>query len=286
MNIRATAIAYRNITTTPAVSERISIARDAHVMAGVNPLYSKNAIKAALFRPRVDELDPGGDALNLCSSGNISHFMATCGRREFVCVDRLPLINRGFNWPVVGPPSQIVLASSARKMQRQGYWHNQLNIAHFQETGIFLLFEILAIGASQLEVFEAQGVDGLYKLVFDLQEQKYCVHFVQALLNAQTDILFIDPAKTGLVMLKAGDGPDLPGHSYQYLENLISKLMPGALIATDKPMGSPLLKNIFKEQADVFDASPAALRYLSPQIIEDGKYGQVRFLYQVRPATT
>ena len=281
--MRVAGITYKNITRTPVVSDRIAIARQAQGMIrGANPVYSVDIIKAAQLRSKVIEMDAGGEAVQLCSSGNLSAFMFACARREFICVDQTPFFNRTLGWATLGETPQELLARGLLGKMHRGYWHNNEDIAPFKEVSIFMLLESIAMGAEQLEVFEANEVQGLYKLVFDLQQEKYCVHFIQSLLDENSQIPFLDPTEAGIVMLKAGDGVLLKGPSYKYLESLVPKLKPGSLVITDRAIKNSLLIRRFELSDEEMGIAQSSCLYNFPDIIEDAKYGELRLLYQVK----
>lgn len=271
-------IAYKNITHTQPVQTRLQIIHQALAFdQGCAMVYSKSVMEAMRFQARVRDLHPGGQSIYVCSSGDLSHFMFATGKKEFFCFDMLPFLNdskHGPGWMLFGEHSSSVLSQAAFNKQRMSYWHNQY-IKIFNETGTFMLFEVLGLGGKNLNVFEAKGIDGLYKITFDLQSERYCVHFKQTDLKIGNEMLLLDPAEIGLLMIKAGDGAGLANLAYEFLERtVIPSLMPGALIFTDRRFESDLLKVLFQKQE-----APAC--GLPQRIMDDAKYGQIQFLYQL-----
>jgi len=273
-------IAYKNITQSPAVQTRLQIVRQALGYAGDvgGSVYSKSIMEVMRFQARVRELDPGRKSVYACSSGDLSHFMFATGKKEFFCFDMLPFFNdlsQGLGWLLFGESPIEVLVKADQVKRRRGHWHNEF-IKVFNETGIFMLFEVLGLGGQNPNVFEAQGIDGLYKINFDLQSERYCVHFKQANLQIGNEISLLEPSEIGLLMVKAGDGAGLANLAYEFLEQtVIPGLMPGALIFTDRSFNHDFLETLFQRSRQ--------RNFSVPQRIDDyGKYGQIQFLYRVR----
>ncbi len=274
-------ITYRNITQSQPVQTRLQIIHQALASGqGGSMVYSKSVMEAMQFQARVSDLHPGGKSIYICSSGDLSHFMFATGKKEFFCFDMLPFFHNskhGPGWMLFGEHPSSVLSQAAFNRQRIGYWHNQY-IKIFNETGIFMLFEILGLGGENLNVFEAKAVDGLCKITFDLRSERYCVYFQQADLKIGNEMPLLDPAEIGLLMIKAGDGAGLANLAYEFLERtVIPDLMPGALIFSDRRFSCDFLEVLFQKPE-----APAC--GLPQRIMDDAKYGEIQFLYQLTRA--
>lgn len=165
--------------------------------------------------------------------------------------------------------------------QGKGHWHNFFHIPYFMESGIFVLFEAIALEAENLQVFKAEKEQELYKITFDLRRGKYVVYYKQAVLTEGTELPFIDPASLGMIMLKGGDSnrQQIKDSAYRFLISLIPGLLTGAMIMTDKALASPRLEEMPIEREEV--KLPPELAHLDM----NPYYGRIAYIYRVREGT-
>jgi hypothetical protein len=223
---------------------------------------------------------PAGLGANLCSSGDMAHFIYATSMPEFFCCDQLRFFAQLDESRLGALMSfEEALMGAVEKRCDYGYWHNVYNDV-FDEIAVFALFEASALGGRNIQVFEIEGVPGVYKITFSLARVRYAVHFIQ--ITLETGVIL--PGSLGMIMIKAGQSSDGKGDTrkaYQLLETSIPNLHPGCLILADVPithllLGTPLF--------DLFENEPELLTLpleFQPYI-EDHYYGKCRLLYQLK----
>jgi len=258
-------VKFSNISQTSPVQKRISLAR-----AAIYSLPDKNcfAIPGNLTARKIAHRFPSdirdGSCAYFCFGGDISLLVNGFGFRDAIGYDCRPMFNPRIDDEIGHQPTKAFddtleefLAAAARERMKCGFLYNGF-LSRFNEVASFMFFDILALGGTDLKVFQTESGDQLYKITFDLHQQRFRVYVVRETLIKGNRPSHLEEVEPFTVLIRAGDS----GFSdpYAAIGHFSGSLPAGSLLVSDKEITSPQLKPVY------FPVQPAPFGYSASNV--------------------
>ena len=248
-------IRFVDITQSKRVQSRLSLAKKALAgVSGVGCSFTRVVPMAQRVAENLTEEDRSRMGAHLCFAGDLSVMVHGFGIKNWIGLEARPFFNRdvedhlgnNFQFFFRTFPEEILLRS-ARERVFYGYLHNT-HLRQFGEVASFLFFDIVSSNAENIKVYKAVDTNKLFKVSFDLGEERYRVLVLQETLTAGVMPDLLSGLPLGVVLIKAARGG--PANPYAALETILPNFSKGALIISDRALGASCLSR------KAFDITP------------------------------